>query len=526
MGIPNRVTNAIKIYQFGGQILIKIPEIYQLQKIAIFGTTLASLIQRFSTSPSTIHGLLFGHVTHLPTTPSDDSSYVVPTLLATVTDFLYSPSFHESFDTVIPYALHPHSSILAWLSARLRSALRPSMREFSVTSSLLSLSQFSVSINNSNPNLKSNSPEQPSLFPPCVFLLLASPLFHNTPFSHVHTHEYHAFQFFTEARWFEPRSLDIVNIDPAFRGHYGAFSPTSSLSHSTERGGWICIRFGGQILIMKQYPGPKALTEIQDSSLHRHGRSTVHCRRSPKFTNYRRMQFPAPHLPPSSIASPLPPPPSTASFSATSPTFPPHPPTTLPLSSPPSSPPSPTSSTPPLSMNPSALSSPMPSTLAPPSLRGSPLISDLPSAPPCASMREFSVTSSLSSLSQFSTSIDNSNPNLKSNSPEQPYLFPPCVFLLLASPSFDNAPFSHVHTHEYRAFQFRTGAQWFEPRSLDVVNIGPAFRGHYGAFSPTSSLSHSTERGGWICRGVLCFGLINNQDSREYRLWFPLNRDI
>jgi len=45
-----------------------------------------------------------------------------------------------------------------------------------------------------------------------------------------------------------------------------------------------------------------------------------------------------------------------------------------------------------------------------------------------------------------------------------------------------------VHTHEYRAFQFRTGPQLFEPRSLDVVNIGPAFRGHYGAFSPNSRL--------------------------------------
>ncbi|KAK8464712.1 hypothetical protein PHAVU_010G064400 [Phaseolus vulgaris] len=200
-----------------------------LQKIAISGPTLASLIQRFSTSPSAIHGLLFGHITHLPITLSDDSSSAAPTLLATVTGFLCSPSFHDSSGAVLPSAVLPHSSLLGWFSARRRSALRPSMREFSVTSSLSSLSQFSSSIDNSNPNLNSNSPEQPSLFPPCVFLLLASPPFDHAPSSFVHTHEYRAFQFCTGPQCFEPRSLDVINIGPAFRGHYGAFSPNSRL---------------------------------------------------------------------------------------------------------------------------------------------------------------------------------------------------------------------------------------------------------------------------------------------------------
>ncbi|BAU01125.1 hypothetical protein VIGAN_11028600 [Vigna angularis var. angularis] len=58
---------------------------------------------------------------HLPTTPSDDSSSAVPTLLANVTGFLCSPSFHESSGAVIPSALHPHSSVLEWFSARCRS---------------------------------------------------------------------------------------------------------------------------------------------------------------------------------------------------------------------------------------------------------------------------------------------------------------------------------------------------------------------------------------------------------------------
>ncbi|BAU01022.1 hypothetical protein VIGAN_11017400 [Vigna angularis var. angularis] len=120
-----------------------------------------------------------------------------PKTLAAVTGFLCSLSFHESSGAVIPSALHPHSSVLGWFSTRRRSALRPSMCEFSVTSSLSSLSQFSTSIDNSNPNLKSNSAEQPSLFPPRVFLLLASPLFDNAHSSHAPTHEYNAFQFRT-----------------------------------------------------------------------------------------------------------------------------------------------------------------------------------------------------------------------------------------------------------------------------------------------------------------------------------------
>uniref|UniRef100_A0A0R0KR12 Uncharacterized protein n=2 Tax=Glycine subgen. Soja TaxID=1462606 RepID=A0A0R0KR12_SOYBN len=98
-------------------------------------------------------------------------------------------------------------------------------------------------------------------------------------------------------------------------------------------------------------------------------------------------------------------------------------------------------------------------------------------------MREFSVTSSLSSLSQFSSQIQNPN-SISSESS----LFPPCIFLLLASPSSSDHHHSHVHTHEYRAFQFRPASLSFEPRSLDVVNIGPAFRGHYGAFAPNSNL--------------------------------------
>ncbi|KAL5133241.1 hypothetical protein HKD37_03G006604 [Glycine soja] len=197
-----------------------------LQKIAISGPTLASLIQRFSTSPSSLHGLLFGHVTPLPLTLSDDDDDTSSsaTLLATVTGFLTSPSFHDSSGTVLPSSLPTSSPLLGWFSARRRSPLRPSMREFSVTSSLSSLSQFSSQIQNPN-SISSES----SLFPPCIFLLLASPSSSDHHHSHVHTHEYRAFQFRPASLSFEPRSLDVINIGPAFRGHYGAFAPNSNL---------------------------------------------------------------------------------------------------------------------------------------------------------------------------------------------------------------------------------------------------------------------------------------------------------
>ncbi|XP_027336334.1 uncharacterized protein LOC113850145 [Abrus precatorius] len=198
-----------------------------LQKIAISGPTLASLIQRFSTASSAVDGLLFGHVTHVtPLTLSDDTSTgnaattTTTLLLATITGFLCSPSFYDSSGTVLPSSLGHDSSLLGWFSARPRTPLRPSMREFSITSSLSSLSQFSSQIQNS---------PQPSLFTPSLFLLLASPPFEHSPHvpSHVHTHEYRAYHFRIGAQSFEPKSLDVVNIGPAFRGHYGSFSPNS-----------------------------------------------------------------------------------------------------------------------------------------------------------------------------------------------------------------------------------------------------------------------------------------------------------
>ncbi|XP_004305104.1 PREDICTED: uncharacterized protein LOC101305783 [Fragaria vesca subsp. vesca] len=110
----------------------------------------------------------------------------------------------------------PSSHLLGWFSGRRRSHLRPSLREFAVSNSLTSNPSLSFPIQTSPPPIAGD-------LKPCLFLLFASPITDQT----IHTHEYRAYQFRTATRSFEPKSIDIVNIGPAFRGHYGAFSPSS-----------------------------------------------------------------------------------------------------------------------------------------------------------------------------------------------------------------------------------------------------------------------------------------------------------
>ncbi|KAI3472835.1 hypothetical protein Pfo_029964 [Paulownia fortunei] len=55
---------------------------------------------------------------------------------------------------------------------------------------------------------------------------------------------------------------------------------------------------------------------------------------------------------------------------------------------------------------------------------------------------------------------------------------PPSLFLLITTPFQDQL----IHTHEYKAFQYKGNA--FEPKSLSIVNIGPSFRSQYDSFSP------------------------------------------
>ncbi|KAL5072821.1 hypothetical protein RYX36_011805 [Vicia faba] len=199
-----------------------------LQKIAISGATLSSLIHRFSTATSTssIDGLLFGNLTYVTSLNlSDDSSETSQTLLATVTSFLTSSSFHDTSGKINTSSLRrliPNStSLLGWFSGRRRTPLRPSLREFSITSSLSSLFELSSTKPSPNSNSSSSSPN----FNPCLFFLLASPISDQT--SHIHTHDYRAYQFLTGTNSFNPVSIDIINIGPAFRDHYGSFIPNS-----------------------------------------------------------------------------------------------------------------------------------------------------------------------------------------------------------------------------------------------------------------------------------------------------------
>ncbi|OAY62563.1 hypothetical protein ACMD2_01139 [Ananas comosus] len=116
------------------------------------------------------------------------------------------------------------ASVVGWFSARRRSPLRPSMRELAVS---LSLSQA--------PALALPADGSPPCDPrPCVFLLLSSSATANLA---VHTHEYRAFVLRPDPSGgsLVPRSLDVINVGPAFRAQYGSFSPESPLPWMPHR---------------------------------------------------------------------------------------------------------------------------------------------------------------------------------------------------------------------------------------------------------------------------------------------------
>ncbi|GAB4834033.1 hypothetical protein Ancab_032287 [Ancistrocladus abbreviatus] len=207
-----------------------------LQKVTIPGPTLASLMHRFSSFTSDTDGLLFGRVSHvIPSSLSDDSdstsatstSSSSSTLVATITGFISSgitSSFYDSSGqldiTSLRHLVHPSSnhSLIGWFSARRLSALRPSLREFAVSQSLISKPQFSFPIENNSLKIS-----------PCIFLLLTTPFPDHQ--SLIHTFDYRVFQFRTTSKTFDAKPLDVINIGPAFRGHYSAFCPNSHLPY-------------------------------------------------------------------------------------------------------------------------------------------------------------------------------------------------------------------------------------------------------------------------------------------------------
>ncbi|MCL7026885.1 hypothetical protein MKW94_028692 [Papaver nudicaule] len=199
------------------------------QKIAISGPTLTSIIQRFSASSGDVDGLLYGHITSSSPILQDDvvesssssstrsSSDSSTTSIATITGFFCSGtvlSFYNSLGQLnLPvlqtladsHNTNQNQTLIGWFVGRRRTSLRPSMREYSVCKSL----------NTKNALVKSSN----LLLP--VFMIFGTPAVDQT----IHTHDYQAFQF--RRGKFEAKTVDVVNIGPAFRGHYNDFAPNS-----------------------------------------------------------------------------------------------------------------------------------------------------------------------------------------------------------------------------------------------------------------------------------------------------------
>ncbi|XP_020579124.1 uncharacterized protein LOC110023851 [Phalaenopsis equestris] len=208
-----------------------------VEKITISGATLASILQRFSSSAGDLDGLLFGYFTRLPPPdPNDDdpsSSYsatarstAIAAFSASITGCYSSGAamtFYDSIGRIDSHSLRRASEedrlpiLLGWFCGRRRTAVRPSMREVAVSNSLFETLTLRSAVDPASPR-------------PCIFLLLS---FSSTENQAIHTHEYRAFHFRRKPPFgtglLEPRSLHIVNIGPDFRGQYGSFSPDSSL---------------------------------------------------------------------------------------------------------------------------------------------------------------------------------------------------------------------------------------------------------------------------------------------------------
>ncbi|KAL3826164.1 hypothetical protein ACJIZ3_022193 [Penstemon smallii] len=69
-------------------------------------------------------------------------------------------------------------------------------------------------------------------------------------------------------------------------------------------------------------------------------------------------------------------------------------------------------------------------------------------------------------------------PSLKDSTTALSLSTTPSLFLLLTTPFQDQL----IHTHEYKAFQCK--GITFEPKTINIVNLGPSFRSQYDSFSP------------------------------------------
>ncbi|KAL8152356.1 hypothetical protein V2J09_010116, partial [Rumex salicifolius] len=200
-----------------------------LGRVTITGTNLASLLHRCSTDLGDADGLLFGRVSLITASSlsDDDSSSIPPAVVASVTGFCSAGTTSSFYDSVgnLDLAkirrflyLFPSHHLLGWFSSRRRSPLRPSLREFSVSRALSSESEFASDIENFS-----------SSFFPSIFLLIIPPSSNHQTL--IHTHDYRVYQFRASTCAFEAKPFEIVNIGPAFRGHYSNFIPNSDFPY-------------------------------------------------------------------------------------------------------------------------------------------------------------------------------------------------------------------------------------------------------------------------------------------------------
>ena len=253
-----------------------------VERVAISGAALAALMQAVNSSSGDCDGVLFGHVDRNTTSTmvdEDVGSHTSHDSTAVVTGHFCSGRVTSFYDAIGQIDVAKFAQMIGeresrggdppigWFVGRRGTAMRPSMREFTVTANLRS-TQFSApedgvagsedlrdgkvkdsrTLNSSNGLLgegnglsskevvvgRRNAPQGGSVSKvigipsssPCVFFLFTE----SSDTNSIHTHEYRAFQYRTKLSGtgcFESRSVKIVNIGPAFRGLYDSFAPVA-----------------------------------------------------------------------------------------------------------------------------------------------------------------------------------------------------------------------------------------------------------------------------------------------------------
>ncbi|CAK9196466.1 unnamed protein product [Sphagnum troendelagicum] len=245
-----------------------------VERVAISGATLSLIIQSFSSSEGDCDGLLFGHVQRRSTLDlvDDETGPQAPRdeLTASVTGHCCTGRVMSFYDGAGGIDVSKVMKMvgerderggdapIGWFVGRRESPLRPSMRESAVTANLRTmpavvaaavvekelasskprLAEAMGSLDAAgNPNPSScKSPAQtrtPQARNGGLAASLASPRFAASGSSReVRLIRMNTEHFNTDAKpleggWFEPCTIEIVNIGPAFRGSYDSFAPVA-----------------------------------------------------------------------------------------------------------------------------------------------------------------------------------------------------------------------------------------------------------------------------------------------------------